>query len=229
MKLKITFHNSINDLTISQFMKVVPILNNLNEDNVDELIPIFTNVTIDQLDFNARNIIYQKIQTIDYTLQTGYTNILLSAYTLQDFDTMTFGEYIDLKSYYKDIFSNLDKIIATVYRKKKKYKFEDVADRIKLFKDVTIGEVAGVIQLFNNFDQELDKLSLKNKDDYMEEFEEEDERQKHIKRWGFFITIDHLADGKLINYKKVLKLGVKDVFIYYTFKTLDEQIKSKVI
>ena len=94
-KLHIIFENDINCLTVEQFMKAVPILNNLSIENIDDLIPVFTNITADLLDFDALNIIYTKISKINYNLNDKYEEeIIISGetYKIHDFEEMSFEE-----------------------------------------------------------------------------------------------------------------------------------------
>ena len=231
-KLHIIFENDINCLTVEQFMKAVPILNNLSIENIDDLIPVFTNITADLLDFDALNIIYTKISKINYNLNDKYEEeIIISGetYKIHDFEEMSFEEYIHIKDCFKDIFKNLNTFVAIVYREKLKYKSEKINERLKIFKDnIKVGQIAGIISKFNSFDESLNKYILKPKIEVKEEYEDDDPMQKHIKRWGFYITLNDLTEGNILNHQKVLKMKIKDILIYYTFKELDKQVRTEI-
>jgi len=90
---------------------------------------------------------------------------------IPDFDNLTMGEFADLDTYLQDSWSNLDKILAVLYRpvtgrKKDKYLVEhysldDIKERRELFRDnMSIDTAYGSIVFFYTIGSELTDTML---------------------------------------------------------------------
>lgn len=91
-------------------------------------------------------------------------NIEGTLYKMIDLSNMKFGEWVDLDTYCKDVFGNLEKIMSVLYRPEfETYSTQSALDRSKIFLDKMSYETAAGAALFFSL---LGMASIKVTKDY---------------------------------------------------------------
>ena len=120
--MKIVLPNSFEDLTIAQFTE----LNACKDEHARLLLlcPTLTTKTLRKVSQKALRKAYAHIETLlDAPLSTHVVRITIKDEEygfIPDWDSFTFGEYIDMTEYCKDVHANATKIMALTYRKIKR-------------------------------------------------------------------------------------------------------------
>jgi len=167
-------------------------------------------------------------------LEISPTSILqqeLNGMTLKDIKTITFGEFIDLEYFFSDnYYNNLDKIAAILYRKTKldewgnialePYGSIDLESRSKLFSEMPITNLYGLISYFLNFKSQINETYVNlfepiiNEEDLDEEEIYDEETQDVIKeeirlsKWSWETVLNNLSNGDITKYEDITNLSI---------------------
>lgn len=141
-----------------------------------------------------------------------------------DINKLTFGEFIDLNYYStNDLFDNFYLFCAVFYRKVKEnewgnkeiepYGSYDLNERAKLFEELYINDVYGLIKYFNDFRQFIydsyqnifqPVIGPDNDDyEYDEEEQKEIEAEELKEKWSWENLLHKLSNGDITKYDEI--------------------------
>lgn len=220
-----------------------------------EILSILTGTFSDDAEWSDMDIEELTNKTAELTWLRNEPNVNykreINAYKSIDVNNLTFGEFVDLEFYFtNDLFENLPKILATIYRKHKTDDFGNVVmeelgsydlnQRAVYFNQISIEWVYGLIYEFMSFktniyesykalfqppitQEEMDEYEVL--DDYPVTAEElEAERmEKMAERWSWENITYRLADGDITKYDAIMKMPV--IFIFNQLSFLKEMRK----
>lgn len=241
-----------NDITVSQFIE----LNELKPEDCKDLdefvlirLSILFNTSPEEIgelyepEFNEK---LSQVSFLSKPPQNKCKPLLnlgeITLYKIEDFNTITIGEYIDLEHFFEtDFIKNLKLILATVYRQKEiknsplfPDQFEKYGNYIfhrqDLFDQVKITDVYGVINEYITFRQNLmelytglfeDPVSTDEAEEEFNEFEsikeraqrrKEEEAEKNKQKWSWFYWLYKLAQENHISLDQASGIPLIEAF-----------------
>lgn len=238
--------NSWREVKVWQYQDLV----NLNIDGKGifekyiEYLSILTETEVDEwedMDIEDISNIIKNIQWLKKAPSSNYkTNI--GKFTLINLNTLTLGEYIDIEHLIDDgVFKNFHKILAILYKQTKldewgEIRYEpynyNLGARSELFLDLSIDDVYGIINYYNQFKEMFIKTysnlfnpnipeeDLDPEEELTAEDKREIEKEKERAKWSWESLIYNICQGDLTKYDKVLDLPLIFVFNQITFKKL---------
>lgn len=156
-----------------------------------------------------------------------------------DINTLKFGEFIDLEYYFNENYiNNLPTICAILYRKTKVDEWSniiyepynyDITKRSKLFYELPITKVYGVIKYYLDFKKNItsqydyifepifDEEDIEGDNEYDEEDIEQEKAEELNKKWGWERVLYNLANEDITKYDSILEMPVIFIFNQLSF------------
>jgi len=240
------------DIKVYQFQELNDLkLQSIEDDDMSSVdflmnkISIILDIPIDDelLDFEFDELfdIAEKVQWINQKPPTNANNIIKlneQSYHLIELNQLTLGEFIDLEHFFaEDYHKNLPIICSILYKKQKKDEWNntiiepyiyDVYQRAKLFEDIEIQKVYGIIDMylrfkkiiidtyksiFSNDDDEQkpkteEELPNPEKESALEKKRriEEEQQEENNRKYSWEKMIYQISNGDIIQGKKIFDL-----------------------
>ena len=161
---------SWSEVSLEQYSKLMIALENDSSNEIEAVIKTLEALvgidvsTLSKVPLKYLKTAYAELSTLTATMPSTELKRIIdvdgTAYGfIPDFDALTFGEFCDLDNYLQDSWSNLDKILAILYRRVIKregdkykiepYSLDNIKERRELFKNnMSIGTIYGSLVFF---------------------------------------------------------------------------------
>ena len=161
---------SWSEVSLEQYSKLMIALENDSSNEIEAVIKTLEALvgidvsTLSKVPLKYLKTAYSELSTLTATMPSTELKRIIdvdgTAYGfIPDFDALTFGEFCDLDNYLQDSWSNLDKILAILYRRVIKregdkykiepYSLDNIKERRELFKNnLSIGTIYGSLVFF---------------------------------------------------------------------------------
>ena len=231
-----------NNLTVSQYQELREVEKTSFDSMLDktiEMISIIEEIDPVELEELSPSQLMRKRNSFKWLQSEPPKEIreIIEGFEFQEFDKFNLAEYIDITFLFgEDYIDNLPKICAILYKQNKvdewgnkivePYEY-DLEERSKLFYDVSIGFVYGIIPKFiawkENFENNyapLFKPDFEADEDYepTPEDKKEDELEEEKKKFSWESFVYNLCDGDLTKSDKVLDLKLIYIFNMLSMK-----------
>ena len=245
MELEIRIPENWNDVTLEQYLKYYKSIKPY--EGLEEFGSKIVENAIYHLCGVEANILNKLPIPVFQEISNSMTNLLNSAksqelilsFSLGDtkygfmtnIDQMSYGEYVDLVTYSKDVYENAALMCSILYRPileehNDKYTITEYKgtneDQIELFyKKLTMDIVFGALSFFFAFTEILAELypDLYNRDDQDDPKESNfDSSSNFGRKWGLYSTIAAIAGNDPTRFDAVTRLTVHECLTFLSYK-----------
>jgi hypothetical protein len=187
----------------AKIIRFVSVFHDLHEEDVEEL----PTLEITRLYNSIKN---------KATLTTKTKN-KVGNYTLNEFNNMPFGVFIDLENYVsKDFIENIPKIAATLYNDFERYETLDINKEVQVFLNMDINDVNGAVndyllfrkKVFDSYSLFSDPYEHLKNEELTEEEKKEIEKQKKKDGDQWMTSLNKLCNNDITKFDKVLKMNM---------------------